>query len=409
MTETQDHETLPGSAQWMLTSLEPQVKDVAETMTRRVQSALTDLAGPVDGRRYRLIYTAIHNAMRVFIDRALGRSTPMTALDDLFRKMGYREAGTGRDRTTIERALHLVQNELWDLLRVLAADNELSAGALNAVGEMLSDFFAHLDEQLALGHESGTTDRNQDVGVARDRLIDLLLTGGDPDAVSTQASIARWEVPERITVAAIDVDGEGELEPGVLGREAIVGKGRPQLVLCDAAAFEDVSRQIKEALPRTRITHCWPIAAADVAEAWKWVTRAVELVHSHVIPKRPVIDCARYRTEIWLHAEPVMRRQLAQELLEPLFAESENSREILSETLLVWLETRESAPAIAAKLGVHPQTVRYRWKRINELFGEALHDPDFVIQLTLVLKASVPLWIAGDQSDFQLYRSTRER
>jgi hypothetical protein len=393
----------------MLSSLEPQVKDVAETMTRHVQSSLSDLAGPVDGRRHRLIYTAIHNAMRVFIDQALGRATPTTALDDLFRKMGYREAGTGRDRTTIDRALGLVQTELWDLLRVLAADNELSASALNAVGEMLGDFFTHLSEQFALGHASGTTDRDKDVGVARERLIDLLLTGRDPEAVAAQAAIARWEVPEQITVAAIDVDAEGGLEPDALGLGALVGRSRPQLVLCDADAFEDISLQIKAALPRTRIIHCWPIAAPDIPEAWKWVTRAVELVRSHVIPKRPIIDCARYRTEIWLHAEPVMRRQLAQELLEPLFAESENSREILSETLLVWLETRESAPAIAAKLGVHPQTVRYRWKRINELFGEALHDPDVVIQLTLVLKASVPLWVAGDQSDFQLYRSTRDR
>jgi DNA-binding PucR family transcriptional regulator len=127
-----------------------------------------------------------------------------------------------------------------------------------------------------------------------------------------------------------------------------------------------------------------------------------------VIPARPVIECVRFRTEIWLHAEPVLRRQLAQELLQPLFNETENSREILSETLLVWLETRDSAPAIAARLGVHPQTVRYRWKRINELFGDSLHDPDYVIQLTLLLKASVPLWIAGDQSDFRRFREQEE-
>jgi len=28
-----------------------------------------------------------------------------------------------------------------------------------------------------------------------------------------------------------------------------------------------------------------------------------------------------------------------------------------------------------------------------------------VVQLTMVLKASVPLWIAGDQSDFERYWS----
>lgn len=96
---------------------------------------------------------------------------------------------------------------------------------------------------------------------------------------------------------------------------------------------------------------------------------------------------------------------MVQELLRPLLAETPNSREILSETLLAWLETRDSAPAIAGRLGVHPQTVRYRWKRINEIFGEALHDPDFIVQITMLLKASVPLWKAGDQSDFERFHA----
>ncbi|HEY1134286.1 MAG TPA: helix-turn-helix domain-containing protein [Nocardioides sp.] len=92
-----------------------------------------------------------------------------------------------------------------------------------------------------------------------------------------------------------------------------------------------------------------------------------------------------------------------QDLLSPLLAETPNSREILSEILLAWLESRDSAPAIAARLGVHAQTVRYRRKRINELFGEDLHDPEFVVSLTMVLKASVPLWKAGDQRDFERF------
>lgn len=153
------------------------------------------------------------------------------------------------------------------------------------------------------------------------------------------------------------------------------------------------------------VAFSWAVPLADATHAQHWVTRALDLTAAGALPRQQVIDCSRYRTQLWLHAEPAIRRQLAQELLRPLIAETPNSREILSETLLVWLETRESAPAIAAILGVHPQTVRYRWRRINELFGEALHDVEFVVQLTMVLKASVPLWIAGDQSDFERYSS----
>ncbi|WP_235738009.1 PucR family transcriptional regulator [Nocardioides alcanivorans] len=103
----------------------------------------------------------------------------------------------------------------------------------------------------------------------------------------------------------------------------------------------------------------------------------------------------------------MLRQQLTQELLTPLLAETANSREILSETMLAWLESRDSAPAIASKLHVHPQTVRYRWKRINELFGDLLHDPDYVISVTTLLKATVPLWKAGDLTDVQSFKASQ--
>lgn len=46
---------------------------------------------------------------------------------------------------------------------------------------------------------------------------------------------------------------------------------------------------------------------------------------------------------------------------------------------------------------MHPQTVRYRWKRINDLFGASLHDPEFLLLATMLLRSNPPLWHVGDQ------------
>lgn len=59
----------------------------------------------------------------------------------------------------------------------------------------------------------------------------------------------------------------------------------------------------------------------------------------------------------------------------------------LAETLLAWLETRGGAPEVAARLGVHPQTVRYRLRQIRELWGDEIDDPDRRFELELVLRA----------------------
>lgn len=406
MTEIQrDAASLPGSAQWMLRSLEPQVRPVAERITNHVQDAVPELAGSPDGKMHQLIFTAVHGAMRLFVDQALGRETADIAVDNEFQKLGFRTAALGGDRALIEQGLQIAIGEIWDELRVRAADNELSAGALNALSEAVNAYIEHLTGQVRIGYDAGTVARDQDSGVARTRLLDRLLEGADTEEIEWQASIAGWVIPEQVTVMAVQVKEGQSVDSDGLADVALTRAGRPQVVICPTEVADDVVAQIKKAAPRRRISVCWPVPPGDVPAAWRWVNRALALVRAKVIPERSfVVDCMRHRTEIWLHAEPVLRRQLAQELLEPLLGETENSREILTETLLVWLETRESAPAIAAKLGVHPQTVRYRWKRINELFGEDLHDSDFVIQLTLVLKASVPLWLAGDQRDFERHK-----
>lgn len=403
--ETRARVSLPGSAQWMISSLEPEVRAIAERVAETVRTSVPELDDPGDSRLRQLVLTTTHNAMHLFVDEALGREAAYMPVEDLFRKLGYRVAVRGREQGVIDQGMAIAVGELLTVLRLRAAENELSAGALNSINEAVTAFVGHLTAQVGVGYRAGAEARNTDTSLARARLLAALLSA-DETEIAAQAAIASWEVPDTVTVIAVDARAEEPVGADALGPEALTRPGRhPQPVACARADTDDVVSALRATAPGTRIAVCWPVPLVDAPVAWKWANRALELVAAKVIPARPVIECVRFRTEIWLHAEPVLRRQLAQELLQPLFGETENSREILSETLLVWLETRDSAPAIAARLGVHPQTVRYRWKRINELFGDSLHDPDFVIQLTLLLKASVPLWIAGDQSDFQRFRA----
>jgi DNA-binding PucR family transcriptional regulator len=41
---------------------------------------------------------------------------------------------------------------------------------------------------------------------------------------------------------------------------------------------------------------------------------------------------------------------------------------------------------VARRLGVHPQTVRYRLRQLEELFGDALNAPDARFELELALR-----------------------
>ena len=73
-------------------------------------------------------------------------------------------------------------------------------------------------------------------------------------------------------------------------------------------------------------------------------------------------------------------------MLAPLGGLSVGSRLRLSQTLGVWLAEQGRLGPVAQRLGVHPQTARYRLGRLRELFGTALDDPDQRFWLALALR-----------------------
>jgi hypothetical protein len=280
-------------------------------------------------------------------------------------------------------------------------------------------FTAHLREQIVAGYDLGYRFVDRDRQTARARLLDFFRTstegrlsplrslGMDDVELQHRAELAEWPVPER--VVAVAASFYGALPPLPERDDTLLRvEGERLIALCPAEEAEDLAALIARSGPERRVAVSWPVHPHESGSALIWAQRAVDLVRLGVIPASPVVRCTEHVTQLWLHAEPSMRQRLCQELLEPLLAETPNSREILSDTLLAWLETRDSAPAIAARLEVHPQTVRYRWKRINELFGDSLHDPEFILQMTIVLKTSVPMWKAGNQRDFELFRDRKD-
>ena len=82
------------------------------------------------------------------------------------------------------------------------------------------------------------------------------------------------------------------------------------------------------------------------------------------------------------------RADLAARVLAPLQELRPKSAARLRETLRAWLDHPGQVQAVAERLHVHPQTVRYRLKQLRELFGARLEDPDSRFELSLALRAA---------------------
>jgi DNA-binding PucR family transcriptional regulator len=94
----------------------------------------------------------------------------------------------------------------------------------------------------------------------------------------------------------------------------------------------------------------------------------------------------RRLAEIALGSAPEILAALRRHALAPLDGQTPASRERLQATLLCWLRHRGSNAAVAAELGIHPQTVRYRMTRLRELMGEQLEDPEERFALEMALR-----------------------
>lgn len=71
----------------------------------------------------------------------------------------------------------------------------------------------------------------------------------------------------------------------------------------------------------------------------------------------------------------------------PLAALTPKQRDRLATTLLAWLDTRGGINEIATRLAIHPQTVRYRMRLIDDLLGEQLSDKNQRLTLEIALRA----------------------
>ena len=186
------------------------------------------------------------------------------------------------------------------------------------------------------------------IGVQGSRLV---LVIGRTNPVGGEDSA---ETRERLTFLEI----AAQLEPGFGDGHLVLGHTVPSLV--------DAARSARAAL-----------AGFAVAKAWRNAPRPTHA--DDLLPERA------------LGGDPLARKALVERIYVPL---QNHSTELLT-TLWCYLDNGRSLEATARELFVHPNTVRYRLKRISEVIGwdatgarEAL-----ILQVALVVGS-----ISGERS-----------
>ncbi|OBH56131.1 CdaR family transcriptional regulator [Mycobacterium sp. E2479] len=130
-----------------------------------------------------------------------------------------------------------------------------------------------------------------------------------------------------------------------------------------------------------------PIAGLAGATAARIeVDRVLDSAERHPISFGQVTSLAEARTTVLLD-EIVTLVGSDERLIDPRIVGLRNDDPALAETLRTYLDTFGDIAAAAQGLRVHPNTVRYRVRRIEKLLSTSLADPDVRLLFSLGLRA----------------------
>ncbi|MGW6707247.1 PucR family transcriptional regulator [Streptomyces sp. NPDC054956] len=206
-------------------------------------------------------------------------------------------------------------------------------------------------------------------------------------ALAELANAAGWPLPVAVRAVALASPGETQQLAALLDDclGGMVG-GQPCLLV---PTPDPEDRTALDCALRGRLAVVGhPVAPGDTASSLRWAVRLLSLTPAPTrsgSEARALFVDDHLSTLLLLQDEP-LAHALAARWLRPLADLTPRQSERLEVTLLAWLEGG-GAPEAAKALSVHPQTVRYRMRQLEKLFGPGLRDPRTRFELELALRS----------------------
>ncbi|MEJ2577860.1 MAG: helix-turn-helix domain-containing protein [Kineosporiaceae bacterium] len=334
------------------------------------------------------IRTGVRVALEGFLD-LLGTDGEALSprVREVFVGLGAAEARSGHGPESLLPALRAASRVLLRLAsRTLAELRPVEVEDLIDLSGAVTTFLDGLATAAADGYTRQVRELAGEPDRRRHQLAELLLRGGGAEpAVRAAATAAGWPLPATVTPLLLPPEQARDARFR-FGAEGLVVERERDVVVLLRPGPRRTRGALADALTGRAavvgLTLPWP----RLPEAVRLAELAVGLRDGRAGPG-PLFTEDHLGT-LGLRGDPGALAELAGRRLAPFDGLPGAQRERLLSTLASWLRHWGARGEVAAELYVHPQTVSYRMKRVRELLGTALDDPD--IRFELLLALSVP-------------------
>lgn len=373
--------------------LRPEFASVAAEIVDEIRAKIPNYARPLDGPYGKSIKAGVQHALTLFIEQIANPDASAQKCYEVHQKLGQNEMREGRSLDDLQAAYRIGARVAWRRVMRLGKRNGLSSAVMSQLADAV---FAYMDKLASVALDGYLEAKATSAGALetwRRRLLGMILqTPPAPAAaIAELAQLISWPVPEKVSPIAVHPlpgTGHNQRKPTLDGDVLADLDGIEPRLLVPGEVTDGRLAAIRAALPQCRLAVGPCVRLDSAAYALRWARKALTLAQQGVLPDRQVIRCEQYLSTVLVNSDDRLLTTLRERLLTPLRGLTVKQRERMLETLRAWLDVQGSVPDMATLLDVHPQTVRYRMRQLEQSLGHLLHDPHQRFELELVLRAS---------------------
>jgi hypothetical protein len=375
--------TLPPS---LAALIEPELPALRDEILAAIAEEVPEYARPLEGNFGRGLRLGVDEALSQFARLIADPDGGRAQSSEVYRGLGRGEMREGRSLDSLQAAYRVGARVAWRRLSAVGLAAGLPPEELVALADAIFGYIDELSADSVEGYAQAQAAAAGERERRRRRVLTALLADNfETDVLRATALEAGWALPRSVALLAC--------EPADLDK---ITRRAP--IDSVAGMFDDLGcvvvrdpdgpgrRAELERACSGRAAALGPAGPLDRARSsWDRARSALAAIRAQALPAELCV-VEEHLTQLAFFEARDPLRELRARRLAPLESLTPAARDRMTETLKAYLDHRGNAPAMAESLHVHPQTVRYRLKKLRDLFGEALDDPNARFELETSLR-----------------------
>jgi len=395
MTKTSGAEPWRALPAEMADLIEPELDATTDEILATIAREVPDYARPLEGSFGRGVRTGVTEALRQFVELIRSPSGARGPGREVYVALGAGELREGRTLDALQSAYRVGARVAWRRLAAAARRADVQPEVLSLLAESI---FAYIEELSADSVDGYAEARSRLEGERRRRRRELVTAlVRDPPAeqadLRAAADAAGWRLPRTAAALACHED-QLERLAARLPADALAAplEGIGCVIIPDPdgpGRRSETDRGVERAKARSALGPTGPLGA--LGASWSLARATLRAIEAGSIEAAGPVRVDDQLTQLLLFENGRLVDRIAARRLAALDALTPKARRRMEETALAYVQRQGNAAAMARTLAVHAQTARYRVRRLRELLGDELDDPDARFELELALRARLYL------------------